>query len=153
MRTISRGLAMATAALLMTGGFALAQNTPVGNTGRFERTSDCTGIADPTQRADCARATGPMNSEPFKDRGGRAARGTDGAKSDHGKGSDSGKGSAMTGSSGGSRGGSGASHSSGGGGRGGGSGGHGGGSSGGGHGGGGGGGGHGGGGGGGSGNK
>jgi hypothetical protein len=118
MHTISCGLAMATAALIMTGGFALAQNSPVGNTGRFERSSDCTDIADPTQRADCARARGPMNSEPFKDRGGRAARGADGAK-----GHDSGKGSA----SGGSRGGSSASHSGGGGGRDGGGGGHGGG--------------------------
>jgi hypothetical protein len=111
MGTISRGLATATAALFMTGGFALAQNSPVGNTGRFERSSDCSSIADPARRADCARATGPMNSEPFKDRGGRDARGSDGAK-----GHDSGKGSA----GGGSRGGSGASPSGGGGGRGGG---------------------------------
>jgi hypothetical protein len=73
MHIFARVIPAMTAAFLMTGGFALAQNSPVGNTGRFESNSDCTRIADPTQRADCRRANGPMNAEPFKDRGGRAA--------------------------------------------------------------------------------
>jgi len=105
----------AMAALLITGGVALAQSSPVGNTGRFERNSDCSRIADPAQRADCQRANGPMNAEPFKDRGGRDAtnqghstRGSSGSDRGASKGgSGRGGGAQMGGAGGGSGGGGG----------------------------------------------